>query len=491
MAKGHLKAHVILHTDFKTYPTNVLDQLKGAVGCVWALGVSQNDVSKDVYEEITVDYPMAAARAFSSLASPFKLVYVSGEGATSSPGIFTPYFGKIKGHAETELSNLSAQQEYSSLKVYSLRPGAVDPKQHQEIHEWIPKGKGFKAVVSSPMLAVVRAVGPSLVSPTKDLGRVLTELAMGDGERLDGVFLITGASSGLGLELSTLLYSHNATIHLAARSEPSASAAISSIRSAHPSSTGNLHFLPLDLCDLSNVSSAAKSFLAREVRLDVLFLNAGVMIPPGEQKTKQGYELQLGVNCLGHFLFTKLLLPSLVRTKQEGNGLGRVVWLGSSAAEGFAPKHGVDMHALAAEMAEDGKPNYRPWTLYGRSKAGNILYAKELARRYSKANGIISVIQSINPGNLRTNLQRHTTGLQGRILSLFLHPPINGAYTELFAGLSPDVTVEKSGAWIIPWGRFGSLRKDLELAGKTTAEGGSGVSGEFWEWSEKQVEAYL
>ncbi|KAI4157095.1 MAG: hypothetical protein LQ342_008526 [Letrouitia transgressa] len=72
-----------------------------------------------------------------------------------------------------------------------------------------------------------------------------------------------------------------------------------------------------------------------------------------------------------------------------------------------------------------------------------------------------------------------------------LHPPINGAYTELFAGLSPDVTVERSGAWIIPWGRFGSLRKDLELAGKTTAEGGSGVAGEFWEWSEKQVEAYL
>lgn len=204
--------------------------------------------------------------------------------------------------------------------------------------------------------------------------------------------MITGAASGLGLELSTLLYSRNATIHLAARSEPSASAAISNIRAAHPASTGKLHFFPLDLCDLSNVSSAAKLFLERESRLDVLFLNAGVMIPPGEQKTKQGYELQLGVNCLGHFLFTKLLLPSLVRTKQEGNGLGRVVWLGSSAAEGFAPKHGVDMQALAAETVEGGKTKLRPWALYGRSKAGNILYAKELARRYTKADGIISIV---------------------------------------------------------------------------------------------------
>ncbi|KAI4157549.1 MAG: hypothetical protein LQ342_008189 [Letrouitia transgressa] len=187
MAKGHPKANVILHADFRTYPTNVLDQLKGASGCVWALGVSQNDVSKDIYEEITVDYPIAAGRAFSSLASAFKFVYVSGEGATLSPGIFTPYFGKIKGHAESELLKLSTLQEYSSLKPYSLRPGAVDPKQHQEIHEWIPKGKGFKAVVSPPLLAVVRTVGPSMVSPTRDLGRVLVELAMGDGERLDGV----------------------------------------------------------------------------------------------------------------------------------------------------------------------------------------------------------------------------------------------------------------------------------------------------------------
>lgn len=101
--------------------------------------------------------------------------------------MFTPYFGRIKGHAESELLKLSTQQEYSSLKPYSLRPGGVDPKQHQEIHEWIPKWKGFKAVYLPPMLAAVRAVGPSVLSPTRDLGRVLVVLAMSDGEKLDGV----------------------------------------------------------------------------------------------------------------------------------------------------------------------------------------------------------------------------------------------------------------------------------------------------------------
>ena len=70
-------------------------------------------------------------------------------------------------------------------------------------------------------------------------------------------------------------------------------------------------------------------------------------------------------------------------------------------------------------------------------------------------------------------------------------PAIMGAYTELFAGLSPDVTMEKSGGWIVPWGRFMKIRKDLYEATKTQEEGGSGIAKAFWEWTEDQVKSYL
>jgi hypothetical protein len=77
------------------------------------------------------------------------------------------------------------------------------------------------------------------------------------------------------------------------------------------------------------------------------------------------------------------------------------------------------------------------------------------------------------------------------MINTMLHTPIHGAYTELFAGLSPDVTPDHNGAWIIPWGRIAPIRKDLGAAGKSEKEGGTGIAAEFWEWSEEQVKAYL
>jgi hypothetical protein len=92
------------------------------------------------------------------------------------------------------------------------------------------------------------------------------------------------------------------------------------------------------------------------------------------------------------------------------------------------------------------------------------------------------------------------------ILNLFFHTPIHGAYTELFAGLSPEVTPDKNGAWsestfqysgpllivtVVPWGRYMPLREDLEAASKTEAEGGTGIAAKFWDWTEEQVKPYL
>jgi hypothetical protein len=76
------------------------------------------------------------------------------------------------------------------------------------------------------------------------------------------------------------------------------------------------------------------------------------------------------------------------------------------------------------------------------------------------------------------------------VINMLVYPPINGAYTELFAGLSPDVTLEKSGAWMEPWGRFEAQRADLENGSKSKAEGGTGIAEKFWKWSEEQVKPY-
>lgn len=197
---------------------------------------------------------------------------------------------------------------------------------------------------------------------------------------------MTGSSSGVGKELAQILYSHNAKVYIAARSSEKVSNAIDSIKTAFPNSKGALEYLHLDLDDLSTIKASAEEFLSKEKRLDVLWNNAGVMGPPQGSKTKQGYEMQLGTNSLGPFLFTKLLTPTLKNSaKVNPPGTTRVVWVSSSAAEGFSPKGGIDLTNL------DYKKDQSPWHKYGVSKAGNLYHGKEFASRYGD-DGIISVV---------------------------------------------------------------------------------------------------
>jgi NAD(P)-dependent dehydrogenase (short-subunit alcohol dehydrogenase family) len=140
------------------------------------------------------------------------------------------------------------------------------------------------------------------------------------------------------------------------------------------------------LSDLSTIAASAKAFLAEETRLDVLFNNAGVMMPPASAKTQQGYDLQLGVNCLGPFLFTKLLTPLLRKTAENSPADSvRVVWVSSSAADGLSPAGGVVMDNL------DYKVDKNVYHKYGVSKAGNYFHATEFARLF-KSDGVISVV---------------------------------------------------------------------------------------------------
>lgn len=203
------------------------------------------------------------------------------------------------------------------------------------------------------------------------------------------VFIVTGASSGVGEQLAQILYQHNAKVYVAARSEAKASKAISQMKSRFPESLGQLAFLHLDLDDLTTIKASADDFLRKEARLDVLWNNAGVMIPPQGSKTKQGYEAQLGTNNVAPFLFTKLLHPILARTAQQAPANSvRVVWVSSSGAELMSPKGGIDFDNL------DYKTDKSPMVKYSVSKAGNVLHASEFAKR-AKGEGIVSVVGAL------------------------------------------------------------------------------------------------
>lgn len=125
--------------------------------------------------------------------------------------------------------------------------------------------------------------------------------------------------------------------------------------------------MKLHLDDLSTIKESAQQFLSRESRLDVLWNNAGVMVPPQGSTTVQGHELQLGINNLGHQLFTQLLTPLLERTSQTApNDSVRVIWVSSSAADG-APRPAIDFSNMDYHKEEG------IWSKYSRSKAGNVI----------------------------------------------------------------------------------------------------------------------
>ncbi|KAI8630460.1 hypothetical protein F5Y19DRAFT_427699 [Xylariaceae sp. FL1651] len=303
------------------------------------------------------------------------------------------------------------------------------------------------------------------------------------------VYVVTGANCGMGKELARVLYSRNAKVYVACRSEAKGVQAIAEIKKAEPYSAGELVFLNLDLADLTKVRIAAREFQAQETKLHVLFNNAGVMVGPSDPPTKtaQGYEEALGVNCVATFLFTKLLTPTLIATaRSEPTDTVRVVWLSSFGLEAFAPEgRGIDMDNLDYHIP---KPHI---DRYGISKAATWLLAVEYARRHNSDN-IVSV--AINPGNIRTELARHQGLALKLIAGAIVYPVINGVYTQLFAAFSPELTIANfdwSKQWVIPFGRVASLRPDLPPATLPVEDGGNGNAQQFWEWNEQQVKDYL
>ncbi|OQD67357.1 hypothetical protein PENDEC_c039G06905 [Penicillium decumbens] len=277
------------------------------------------------------------------------------------------------------------------------------------------------------------------------------------------VHIVTGGYAGVGRQLSAILYGKGATVYIAGRSEQKAEDAMRQIKEEHPSSSGHLHFLFLDLNDLSTIKPTVENFLSQESRLDVLVNNAGVMIPPKGTKTAQGHDLQFGTNVLGPFLFTKLLIPVMAQTaKTAAPGSVRVIWAASLAIQVMSPNGGgIILDGSGAPKILDSQQ-----TNYGQTKVANVLLAFKTQELYG-SQGIRSV--SFNPGNLKTELQRHSTGLMMKVAESMLYPAIFGAYTELYSGWSEEIGADKS------------VTKGI----------GNGLADRVWEWCESETAKFL
>ncbi|KAL8756394.1 MAG: hypothetical protein Q9199_002956 [Rusavskia elegans] len=178
-AEGQDNVKVHIHEDFRSYPDSLLNELEGAIGCIWALGISVSQVKPDEYRTITYDYALAAAKAFAPLNPAFNFVYISGEGVTRTPGRFTPLFARVKGEAETAL--LALRSDHPGLRIWNVRPAFIDESQNslKDGPDIMLKKLMYRA------LPLVRTVWPSGVSPTGPLAELLERCALENASKED------------------------------------------------------------------------------------------------------------------------------------------------------------------------------------------------------------------------------------------------------------------------------------------------------------------
>lgn len=248
--------------------------------------------------------------------------------------------------------------------------------------------------------------------------------------------IVTGANIGLGFETAKGLIAKNCKVVIASRNKEKAEKAKSDILADYP--TAELEIILIDLASKKSIRKFAEEFKAKYDKLDYLVNNAGIMIPP-YRETEDGFESQLGVNYLGHFYLTGLLLDHLNKAEHA-----RVVNLGSLAHD-------------SAEIYFDNpnqKETYKPMKSYGQSKLACMMFAFELQRRLSES-GSSLISLSAHPGVAITNLFTSAPKWMQVIAPLFkfmTHSVENAAKPTLMATLDPSLT---GGEYIGPTGKRG------------------------------------
>jgi NAD(P)-dependent dehydrogenase (short-subunit alcohol dehydrogenase family) len=232
--------------------------------------------------------------------------------------------------------------------------------------------------------------------------------------------IVTGANSGIGYETAKALATAGAAVILACRSDEKGQEAAGRIIAEHPQARVSVK--TLDLSSLASVRAFAAETVREHHRLDLLINNAGVMMPPERTLTDDGFELQFGINHLGHFALTALLLDLMIGT--DGS---RVVTVSSSAHRWGE----IDFDDLQWE-----RRRYQRMASYGQSKLANLLFTFELQRRLEQV-GAATVALAAHPGWTGTNLQRHSGAIR-RLNPMFAMKPWQGALPTLYAATAPD-----------------------------------------------------
>ncbi|XP_037037854.1 retinol dehydrogenase 13-like [Bradysia coprophila] len=257
------------------------------------------------------------------------------------------------------------------------------------------------------------------------LGWLISRIAQGkqftkDVRAENKVVIVTGSSGGIGKETALDLASRGATVYMACRDMQKCDEA----RLQIIEKTGNskVYARKLDLGSLESVRNFVKEFLEEEDRLDILINNAGVMNLP-RWETEDGFEMQLGVNHMGHFLLTNLLLDTL-----KASAPSRIVVVASRA------------YLIGVIRKDDlnSKKSYNKYKAYFQSKLANVLFAKELSKRLE---GTRVTCNSLHPGVVQTELMRYQSIVSKLMIPfrIFQKSPKSGAQTQLMVALDPDL----------------------------------------------------
>ena len=280
------------------------------------------------------------------------------------------------------------------------------------------------------------------------------------------VVIVTGSNTGIGKETARVLASMSATVILACRDAQRSLPVVEELRK--DTNNENIHFIKLDLTDLKSIKEFADEFKKRYQKLNILINNAGIMAIPDRRLTKDGFELQFGTNHLGHFYLTTLLIDALKKATSS-----RVINLSSMASD-VGKMNWDDL------MFEKG---YNLSSAYSQSKLANILFTKELQRRYTN-DGIISV--AVHPGVVTTDLTRYVTEkwyfklmfatIGTPVMHIFGKSPLQGAQTSLYCALEDS---EK----LVGGGYYADCKVKKENAIARKEENGK----KLWEMSEKLI----
>lgn len=265
------------------------------------------------------------------------------------------------------------------------------------------------------------------------------------------VVVITGGSTGLGLESAKRLGAAGATVVLTSRNLSKGETAVKDVKeylvSKGVQDSSKIYSLVLDLDDLENVKSFPTAY--KELGLgsiDVLLNNAGVMAIPNLQLTKDGYERTFQSNHLGHFVLTAGLFPFLSRNNAA------VINVSSTA-------YSIALNGLEIDNL-NGEKSYAPWTSYGQSKLANILFTQELQRRADAVGDSWLTAVALHPGVVQTDLSRYIIGeekwnelkangpsaldsLLFNVSSLFLKTVKEGASTQVFLASGGEGVLKK------------------------------------------------